>query len=36
MAVCKAKYDEGFNFPDDLCRAVVIVGLPYEYLYSQE
>ena len=26
FAVCRAKYDEGYNFPDELCRAVVIVG----------
>ena len=36
MAVCRGKYDEGYDFADDLCRAVVIVGVPSPYIFSKE
>ena len=36
FAVSRAKYDEGYNFPDDLCRAVVAVGKPNPYIYLKK
>ena len=35
FAVCRGKYAEGANFPDDECRAVVIIGVPYECMGSR-
>ena len=29
MATCKGKISEGYDFPDDLARAVIVVGLPF-------
>lgn len=29
MGVLRGKLSEGFDFPDDLARLVIIVGIPY-------
>ncbi|KRX10391.1 hypothetical protein PPERSA_10490 [Pseudocohnilembus persalinus] len=29
LAVSKGKLSEGYDFPDDLCRAVIVVGIPF-------
>ena len=29
FAVCRGKASEGIDFADDMCRAVVVVGLPF-------
>ncbi|KAI8865734.1 hypothetical protein GQ42DRAFT_181748 [Ramicandelaber brevisporus] len=34
FAVCRGKLAEGVDFPDDMCRAVVIVGVPMASLES--
>ena len=28
MFVCRGKVSEGIDFPDDLCRAVIMLGVP--------
>lgn len=32
--VCRAKYSEGFNFNDDYCRGIFIIGVPNAPLNS--
>lgn len=32
LIVFRANFSEGFNFKDDLCRAVMVVGQPYPSL----
>ena len=32
LIVFRANFSEGFNFKDDLCRAMVVVGQPYPNL----
>ena len=27
--ICRGKLSEGIDFPDGLCRAVIIIGIPY-------
>jgi Rad3-related DNA helicase len=27
--ICRGKLSEGIDFPDGMCRAVIIVGIPY-------
>ena len=29
MGVCRGKISEGIDFSDDMCRAVVVTGLPF-------
>lgn len=29
LAYCRGKVSEGTDFPDDMARAVIIVGIPY-------
>jgi len=28
MAVARGKYSEGFNFINELCRALIMIGVP--------
>ena len=30
--VHRGKYSEGFNFKDDFCRGIIMVGVPYKNL----
>ena len=30
--VHRGKYSEGFNFKDDRCRGIILVGIPYQCL----
>ena len=32
--VSRAKFSEGYNFSNDLCRAVILIGVPNLHLYS--
>lgn len=34
MGVLRGKLSEGFDFPDDLARMVIVVGIPYP-LYTE-
>ncbi len=36
LSVCRGKYSEGENFKGDLCRAVIIVGVPNLSLASPD
>jgi len=27
--ICRGRLSEGIDFPDEMCRAVIIVGIPY-------
>ena len=36
FAVVGAKLSEGINFQDDLCRCVVVIGIPYPSSQSTE
>ncbi len=29
MGVCRGKLSEGYDYPDDLARLVVVVGVPF-------
>ena len=28
FCVCRGKYSEGYNFKDDLCRGLFLIGVP--------
>ena len=32
LIVFRAKFSEGYNFKDELCRTVIVIGLPYPSL----
>ena len=32
LGVAKGKLSEGSNYPDDECRCVLVIGIPYPYL----
>ena len=34
MGVCRGKISEGIDFSDDMCRAVIVTGLPFAPFYD--
>jgi Rad3-related DNA helicase len=29
LSICRGKISEGYDFPDEMARAVIIIGIPY-------
>ena len=35
FAVCRAKFSEGYNFKDDLCRNIALIGVPNQAISTK-
>ena len=35
FAVCRAKFSEGYNFKDDLCRHIALIGVPNQAITAK-